>query len=82
MPIASVARVKHFSFPPVLEDAPTYSAHAKVPSILKSSMGFRREAMQLYRISHRELEKRLFIACFVFFVVKGGGSRIEVRDEG
>jgi hypothetical protein len=45
MLVASVAWVKHFSFTPVLEDAPTYSAHAKVPSIPKSSIVFRREAI-------------------------------------
>ena len=78
MPVASfVARVKQFSFPPALEDAP-----AKVSSVSKSTMGLRREAIQLYRISHRELEKRLLIACSVLFVDKGGDSRIEVRDVG
>ena len=82
MSVAFVARVKQFSFPLILEDAPTYSAHAKVSSVSKSTMGLRREAIQLYRISHRELEKRLSIACSVYFVDKGGGSRIEVRDVG
>jgi hypothetical protein len=82
MLVAPVSRVKQFSFPPVLEDAPLNSAYAKVPSISKSSLGLRREAIQLYRISHRELEKRLSIACSVYFEDKGGGLRIEVRDVG
>ena len=58
------------------------SACAKVSSISKSSLGLWREAIQLYRKSCRELEKRLFIACFVYFEDKGGGLRIEVRDVG
>ena len=82
MPVASNVRVKHFSFPPVLEDAPTLSVHAKVSFVPKSTMGFQREAIQLYKISRKELEKRLSIACSVFFGGKGGGSRIEVRDVG
>ena len=75
-----IALGKQFSFPPVLEDAPTFSVHAKVSSGSKSTL--RREAIQLYRISRRELEKRLLIACSVYFVDKGGDSRIEVRDVG
>ena len=67
MSVASDVKVKLFSFPPVLEDAPTYSVHARVSSVPKSSMGFQREAIKLYRISHRELEKRLSIACSIFF---------------
>jgi hypothetical protein len=70
MPVASDVRVKLFSFPPVLEDAPTYSVHARVSFVPKSSMGFRREAIHLYRISRRELEKRLSTACSVFFWVR------------
>jgi hypothetical protein len=45
MLVASVAWVKQFSFPPILEDAPMYSAHAKVSSVSKSNMGLRREAI-------------------------------------
>ena len=56
-PIASVAQGKHFSFPPVLEDAPTFSVHTKGSSSSKSTL--RREAIRLYRISRRELKKRL-----------------------
>jgi hypothetical protein len=78
--VASVVRGKHFSFPPVLEDAPTFSIHSKGSSGSKSTL--RREAIQLYRISHRELEKRLSIACSVYFVDKGGVLRFEVRDVG
>jgi hypothetical protein len=86
MLVASVSRVKQFSFPPVLEDALMNSAHAKVSSVSKSTLGLRRakdrEAIQLYRKSQRELEKRLSIACSIYFEDKGGGSRIEVRDVG
>jgi hypothetical protein len=45
MSVAPVLRVKQFSFPPVLEDAPLNSAHAKVPYVSKSSLGLRREAI-------------------------------------
>jgi hypothetical protein len=86
MLVASVSRVKQFSFLPVLEDALMNSAHAKVSSVSKSTLGLRRakdrEAIQLYRKSQRELEKRLSIACSIYFEDKGGGSRIEVRDVG
>jgi hypothetical protein len=34
MPVAPVSWVKQFSYPPVLEDAPMYAAHARVPSLL------------------------------------------------
>jgi hypothetical protein len=77
----SVVRGKQFSFPLVISAAaPTFF----VPAIVSSGSKFDlcREAIQLYRISRRELEKRLSIACFVFFVDKGGDSRIEVRDVG
>ena len=77
---AFVVRGKQFSFPPVLEDAPMFSVHAKVSSDSKSTL--RRESIQLYRISRRELENRLSIDCSVYFVDKGGDSRIEVRDVG
>ena len=79
-PVASVVRGKHFSFPSVLEDAPTFSVHTKGPSGSKSTL--RREAIQLYRISRKELEKRLSIACSLYFVDKGSVSRFEVRDVG
>jgi hypothetical protein len=62
---ASVVRGKHFSFPPVLEDAPTFFVHSKGSSGSKSTL--RREAIQLYRISRRELEKRLSIALLRLF---------------
>ena len=42
----------------------------------------RREVIQLYRISRRELEKKLSTACSAYFVVKGGDSGIEIRDAG
>ena len=78
---ASMARGKQFSFPPVISAAaPTFSVLAIVSSGSKSSL--QREAIQLYRISHRELKKRLSTACSVYFVVKGGDSRIEIRDAG
>jgi hypothetical protein len=35
---ASVARGKPFSFPPALEEAPTFSVHAKVSSGSKSTL--------------------------------------------
>jgi hypothetical protein len=79
-PVASVARGKHFSFLPVLEDAPTFFVHSKGSSGSKSTL--RREAIQLYRISRIELEKRLSIACFVYFVDKSSVLRFEVRDVG
>jgi hypothetical protein len=71
---------KGFSFPLVLENAPTFSVHSKGSSSSKSTL--RREAIQLYRISRRELEKRLSIACSVFFVDKVDVSRFGVRDVG
>ena len=43
MLVASVVQGKHFSFPPVLEDAPTFSVHAKVSFGSKSTL--RREAI-------------------------------------
>jgi hypothetical protein len=64
----------------MLEDAPTFFVHSKGSSGSKSTL--RREAIQLYKISRREPEKRLSIACFVYFVDKGGVSRFEVRDVG
>jgi hypothetical protein len=39
MSVASISRLKQFSFPPVLEDAPLNSAHAKASSVSKSSLG-------------------------------------------
>jgi hypothetical protein len=51
-----------------------------VPTASKSTL--QREAIQLHRISRRELEKRLSISCSIYFVDKGGDSRIEVRDVG
>jgi hypothetical protein len=80
MLVASVVRGNHFSFPPVLEDAPTFSVHAEVSSGSKSTI--RREAIQLYRISRKKLEKRLLIACSIYFVDKGGDPRIQVQDVG
>ena len=72
---------KQFSFPSVISAAtPTFSVPTIVSSSSKSSL--RREAIQLYRISRRELEKRLSIACSAYFVVKGGDSGIEIRDVG
>jgi hypothetical protein len=57
--------------------------YLRAPSLLyEFTLCEGREAIQLYRISHRELEKRLSIACSVYFVDKGGDSRIEVRDVG
>ena len=79
-PDAPAVRGKHFYFPPVLEDAPKFSVHAKGSFGSKSIL--RREAIQLYRISRRELEKRLSIACSSFFVDKGGDPRSEVREVG
>ena len=78
--VASVSRVRQFSFPSVLENAPLNFAHAQASFVSRSSLGLRSEAIQLYRVSRRELEKRLLIACFVYFEDKGSGSRIEVRD--
>jgi hypothetical protein len=69
-PVPSVAPGKHFYFPSVLEDTPMFFVHAKGSSGSKSTL--RREAIQLYRISRRELEKKLSIACSVYFVDKGG----------
>ena len=73
LPVDPVSQVKQFSFPPALEDAPINAAHAKVPSVSKSSLGLRREAIQLYRKSRRELENRLSTTCSVYFEAKGVG---------
>jgi hypothetical protein len=77
----SVVRGKFFSFPPMISAAsPTFSVPAIVSSSSKSAL--RKDAIQLYRISRRELENRLSNACSVVFVDKGGDSRFQVRDAG
>jgi hypothetical protein len=58
--------------------APTYFVPAIVSSGSKSSL--QREAIQFYRITQRELEKRLTTTCSIYFAVKGGASGIEIRD--
>jgi hypothetical protein len=77
---ASIARGNQFSFPSAIMADPTFS----VPAIVSSGSVFdlQREAIQLYRVTRRELEKRLSIACSVYFVDKGGDSRFEVRGVG
>jgi hypothetical protein len=60
--------------------APKFSIPIIVSSGSKSDL--RRDAIQLYRSTRRELEKRLLTACSVFFVDKDGDSRFEVRDAG
>jgi hypothetical protein len=66
-----VVRGKFFLFPPVLEDAPTFVGLAKRPFGSKTTS--RREAIQLYRITRRELEHRISTACSVYFGDKDWG---------
>ena len=62
---------KCFLFPPVLEDTSTFAG------IPKRSFGSktvpRREAIQLYRITRKELEHRISTACSVYFGDKDWG---------
>jgi hypothetical protein len=60
-----------FFFPPVLEDVPTFAGLAKRSSGPKTAL--RREAIQLYRITRKELEHRISTACSVYFVDKDWG---------
>jgi hypothetical protein len=60
-----------FLFPPVLEDVST------LVGLVKRSFGskttLRREAIQLYRITRRELKHRISTACSVYFGDKDWG---------
>ena len=76
-PIAPVARGKHFNFPPVLEDSPSFSILVK--RVFWFQVYSKEES---HSVARRELEKWLSIACSVYFVDKGGDSRFEVRDVG
>ena len=60
-----------FLFPPVLEDAPTFVGLAKRSFGSKTIP--RREAIQLYRITRRELEHRILTTCSVYFGDKDWG---------
>jgi hypothetical protein len=60
-----------FLFPSILEDAPTFAGLAKMSFGSKTTP--RREAIQLYRITCRELEHRISTACSVYFGDKDWG---------
>jgi hypothetical protein len=60
-----------FVFPPVLEVASTFSSLAKRSFGSKTTP--RREAIQLYRITRRELENRILTACSIYFGDKDWG---------
>jgi hypothetical protein len=70
-PDVPVGRGYFFLFPPVLEDAPTFAGFAKRSFGSKTTP--RREAIQLYRITRRELEHRISTACSVYFGDKDWG---------
>jgi hypothetical protein len=59
----SVVRGKFFTFLPNHAASPTFSVPAIVS--LGSKSALRKDAIQLYRISRRELENRLSNACSV-----------------
>jgi hypothetical protein len=63
--VVPVGRGKFFLFHSVLEDTPTFAGLAKRPSGSKTTP--RREAIQLYKITRRELEHWISIACSVYF---------------
>jgi hypothetical protein len=66
-----VGRGNFFLFPPDLEDAPTFAGFAKRSFGSKTTL--RREVIQLYWITHRELEHRISTACSVYFGDKDWG---------
>jgi hypothetical protein len=70
-PDVPVGRENFFLFPPVLEDAPMFVGLAKRSFGSKTTP--RREAIQLYRITRRELEHRISTACSVYFGGKDWG---------
>jgi hypothetical protein len=65
-----IVRGKLFLFPPVLEDVSTFAGLAKRSFGSKTTP--RREAIELYRITCRELEHRISTACSVYFVRVAG----------
>jgi hypothetical protein len=69
-PAIPIGRGK-FLFPPVLEAASTCVGIVTRPFGSKTAP--RREAIQLYRITRRELEHRISIACSVYFGDKDWG---------
>ena len=66
-----IGRGNFFLFLPVLKDAPTFADLAK--RSFGSKTAPRREAIQLYRITRRELEHRILTAYSVYFGDKGWG---------
>ena len=70
-PVVPDGRGKFFLFPLVLEDAPMFAGLAK--RLFGSKTTPRREAIQLYRITRRELEHRILTACSVYFGDKDWG---------
>ena len=66
-----VGRGNFFLFPQVLEDASTFAGLAKRSFGSKTTP--RREAIQLYRITHRELEHMISTTCSVYFRDKDWG---------
>ena len=70
-PDVLVGRGKFFLFPLDLEDASTFAGLAKRSFGSKTTP--RRDAIQLYRITRRELEHRILTACSVYFGDKDWG---------
>ena len=70
-PDVPVGRGKFFLFPPVLEDASMFASLAKRSFGSKTTP--RREVIQLYRITRRELEHKILTACSVYFGDKDWG---------
>jgi hypothetical protein len=70
-PNIPIGQGKVFLFPVVLEDASTFAGLAKRSFGSKTTP--RREAIQLYRITRRELEHRISTACSVYFGDKDWG---------
>jgi hypothetical protein len=71
LPNVPVGRGNFFLFPLVLEDAPTFASLAKRSFGSKTTP--RREAIQLYKITRRELKHRILTACSVYFGDKDWG---------
>jgi hypothetical protein len=70
-PVVPVGRGKVFLFPPVLEDATKFAGLAK--RLFGSKTTPRREAIQLYISTYRELEHRISTACSIYFGDKDWG---------
>jgi hypothetical protein len=70
-PDVLVGRGNFFLLPPGLENAPTFTGFAKRSFGSKTTP--RREAIQLYRITRKELERRISTTCYVYFGDKDWG---------